>query len=175
MGVHTGDSITVARRRRSPTRNTSACATPHRGAAQDRRRHRRLERAVRHQRQNGRVVVIEMNPRVSRSVGAGVEGDRFPDRQGRRQARRRLHARRAEERDHRRQDPASFEPADRLRGHKIPRFAFEKFPAADARLTTADEVGGRGDGDRPHCSRNRCRRRCAGWKPAGRLDPTGST
>ena len=41
---------------------------------------------------DGRIIVIEMNPRVSRSLGARVQGDRLPDRQDRREARRRLHA-----------------------------------------------------------------------------------
>ena len=49
---------------------------------------------------NGRMVVIEMNPRVSRSLRAGVEGDRFPDREDRGEAGRRLHAGRAAERHH---------------------------------------------------------------------------
>ena len=53
----------------------------------------------------GRVVVIEMNPRVSRSSRAGLEGHRLPDRQDRRQARRRLHAGRDPQRHHRRIDP----------------------------------------------------------------------
>ena len=73
-----------------------------RGAARDRRRHRRLERAVRdqsggrphdrHRDESARVAL----------VGAGVEGDRLPDRQGRGQAGGRLHARRAAQRHHRR-------------------------------------------------------------------------
>ena len=46
------------------------------------------------------MIVIEMNPRVSPLVRAGLEGHRLPDRQDRRQARRRLHARRAAERHH---------------------------------------------------------------------------
>ena len=50
--------------------------------------------------EDGELVVIEMNPRVSRSLGAGLQGDRLSDRQGRGEARRRLHARRAQERDH---------------------------------------------------------------------------
>ena len=50
------------------------------------------------------MVVIEMNPRVSRSSRARLQGDRLPDRQGRGEARRRLHARRARERHHRRRD-----------------------------------------------------------------------
>ena len=49
---------------------------------------------------NGRVIVIEMNPRVSRSLGPRLEGDRVPDRQDRGEARHRLPARRDPERHH---------------------------------------------------------------------------
>ncbi len=49
----------------------------------------------------GRVVVIEMNPRVSRSSRARLQGDGVPDRQDRREARDRLHPRRDPERHHR--------------------------------------------------------------------------
>ena len=44
---------------------------------------------------NGRLVVIEMNPRVSRSSALASKATGFPDRQGRGQAGRRLHAGRA--------------------------------------------------------------------------------
>ena len=63
----------------------------------------------------GRIVVIEMNPRVSRSSRAGLEGDRVPDRQDRRQARRRLHARRDPQRHHRRLDARVVRAHARLR------------------------------------------------------------
>ena len=46
--------------------------------------------------------------------------------------------------------PASFEPTLDYVVVKIPRFAFEKFSEADPRPHVHDEVGGRGDGDRPH-------------------------
>ena len=46
--------------------------------------------------------------------------------------------------------PASFEPTIDYVVTKIPRFAFEKFPGADADADHLDEVGRRGDGDRPH-------------------------
>ena len=49
--------------------------------------------------------------------------------------------------------PASFEPTLDYVVVKVPRFAFEKFPAADPTLTTHDEVGRRGDGDRPQLHR----------------------
>ena len=64
-----------------------------RGAAQDRRRHRRLERAVRRE-PEGRTPAghRDESARVA-LVRARVEGDRVPDRQDRREARGRLHAR----------------------------------------------------------------------------------
>ena len=74
--------------------------------------------------------MIEMKPRMSRIVGAGVEGDRLPDREGRREARRRLHARRDPEPPEK-TTPASFEPTLDYVVVKFPRFAFEKFPGAD--------------------------------------------
>ena len=49
---------------------------------------------------DGRMVVIEMNPRVSPLLGAGVQGHRLPHRQDRGQAGRRLHAGRAGQRHH---------------------------------------------------------------------------
>ena len=69
-------------------------------------------------------------------LGPGVEGDRLPDRQDRRQARGRLHARRDPQRHHGGSTPASFEPTLDYVVVKVPRFAFEKFPAADDTLTT---------------------------------------
>jgi carbamoyl-phosphate synthase large subunit len=81
MGVHTGDSITVAPamtltdreyQRMRDVGDRGACArsasTPAAATSSSRCTRRR------------RLVVIEMNPRVSRSSRAGVEGDRLPDR-----------------------------------------------------------------------------------------------
>ena len=48
--------------------------------------------------------------------------------------------------------PAAFEPSIDYCVVKIPRWDFEKFPGADRSAGAADEVGGRGDGDRPHVS-----------------------
>jgi len=79
------------------------------------------------------MLVIEMNPRVVALLPRRVQGDRLPDRQGRREARDRLHARRAQERDHRRSDSGSFEPSIDYIVTKVPRFAFEKFPQANDR------------------------------------------
>src|SRR5699024_5964169 len=83
----------------------------------------------------GRVVVIEMNPRVSRSSALASKATGFPIAK--------IAARVAigYTLDEIRNDitgttPASFEPALDYVVVKVPRFAFEKFPAADATLTT---------------------------------------
>ena len=101
MGVHTGDSITVAPAQTLTDKEYQIMRdAEHRRAARDRRRHRRVERAVRDQpegRPHGR---HRDEPARVAQLRARVEGDRLPDRQDRRQARGRLHARRAEERHH---------------------------------------------------------------------------
>ena len=96
----------------------------------------RRERPVRRRsRRPGRFHVIEMNPRVSRSSRAREQGHRLPHREDRREARGRLHARRAAATT----SPArraAFEPVIDYVVVKWPRFAFEKFPGADATLGT---------------------------------------
>jgi len=83
----------------------------------------------------GRMIVIEMNPRVSRSSALASKATGFPIAK--------IAARLAigytlEEipNDITRSTPASFEPALDYVVVKVPRFAFEKFPAADPVLTT---------------------------------------
>ncbi|GAA1593411.1 carbamoyl-phosphate synthase large subunit [Kribbella hippodromi] len=136
MGVHTGDSITVAPAMTLTDReyqvmrdlaigiirevgvDTGGC---------------NIQFAVNPA--DGRLIVIEMNPRVSRSsalaskatgfpiakiaakVAIGYTLDEIPN-------------------DITRQTPASFEPTLDYVVVKVPRFAFEKFPAADSTLTT---------------------------------------
>ncbi|WP_109508887.1 carbamoyl-phosphate synthase large subunit [Nocardioides speluncae] len=136
MGVHTGDSITVAPAMtltdreyqamrdlaigiiRSVGVDTGGC---------------NIQYAVNPA--DGRLIVIEMNPRVSRSsalaskatgfpiakiaakVAIGYTLDEIPN-------------------DITRETPASFEPTLDYVVVKVPRFAFEKFPAADPTLTT---------------------------------------
>jgi carbamoyl-phosphate synthase large subunit len=79
MGVHTGDSITVAPaltltdKEYQRMRNGFASH-----AARNRRRDRRLQRAVRVNPEDGRMVVIEMNPRVSRSSALASKATGFP-------------------------------------------------------------------------------------------------
>ena len=108
----------------------------HRLPARDRRRHRRLQRAVR--REPGRRAHGGHRDEPARLalLGAGLQGDRLPDRQDRGEARRRLHAGRAGERHHA-VTPASFEPTIDYVVVKIPRFTFEKFPGTPATLTTS--------------------------------------
>ncbi len=74
--------------------------------------------------------------------------------------------------------PASFEPTLDYVVVKIPRFAFEKFPEADPRTHLDDEVGRRGDGDRPHLQGG-ARQGVAGHRegrvrPRRRPRPTGA-
>ncbi len=85
--------------------------------------------------ENGRVVVIEMNPRVSRSSALASKATGYPIAK--------IAARLAlgytlDEitNDMTGATPASFEPALDYVAVKVPRFTFEKFPAADPTLTT---------------------------------------
>ncbi len=83
----------------------------------------------------GRMVVIEMNPRVSRSSALASKATGFPIAK--------IAAKLAVgytldeiPNDITRETPASFEPTIDYVVTKVPRFAFEKFPKADATLTT---------------------------------------
>jgi len=84
---------------------------------------------------NGRLVVIEMNPRVSRSSALASKATGFPIAK--------IAAKLAVgyyldeiRNDITRETPACFEPTIDYVVTKVPRFTFEKFPAADATLTT---------------------------------------
>ncbi|MCU1636708.1 MAG: Carbamoyl phosphate synthase large subunit [Cryobacterium sp.] len=84
---------------------------------------------------NGRIIVIEMNPRVSRSSALASKATGFPI--AKIAAKLALGYRLDEiPNDITGVTPASFEPTLDYVVVKVPRFAFEKFPAADARLTT---------------------------------------
>ena len=97
----------------------------------------------------GRMVVIEMNPRVSRSSALASKATGFPIAK--------VAARLAVgyTLDEIANDitggatPASFEPTIDYVVTKVPRFAFEKFKGAEATAEHVDEVGRRSDGDRP--------------------------
>jgi carbamoyl-phosphate synthase large subunit len=136
MGVHTGDSITVAPALTLTDReyqqmrdigidvirevgvDTGGC---------------NIQFAVNPE--NGRIIVIEMNPRVSRSSALASKATGFPIAK--------IAAKMAigytldeVPNDITRETPASFEPTLDYVVVKVPRFAFEKFPAADPTLTT---------------------------------------
>ncbi|TFB96735.1 carbamoyl-phosphate synthase large subunit [Cryobacterium sp. HLT2-28] len=84
---------------------------------------------------DGRIIVIEMNPRVSRSSALASKATGFPI--AKIAAKLALGYRLDEiPNDITGVTPASFEPTLDYVVVKVPRFAFEKFPAADPRLTT---------------------------------------
>ena len=136
MGVHTGDSITIAPSMTLTDReyqklrdigiaiiravgvDTGGC---------------NIQFAINPD--NGRIIVIEMNPRVSRSSALASKATGFPIAK--------IAARLAigytlDEipNDITQETPASFEPTLDYVVTKVPRFAFEKFPTADQTLTT---------------------------------------
>ena len=137
MGVHTGDSITVAPAQTLTDKEYQIM----RDASLAVMREIGVETGGSNVQfgidpKDGRMVVIEMNPRVSRSSALASKATGFPIAK--------IAAKLAVgyTLDELSNDitggrtPASFEPAIDYVVTKIPRFAFEKFPKADARLTT---------------------------------------
>src|SRR3954454_9335843 len=136
MGVHTGDSVTIA-----PAQTlTDALYQELRDQAI------RVIRAVGVETggsniqfavnpETGEVVVIEMNPRVSRSSALASKATGFPIAK---MAAKLAVGYALEEipNDITRATPASFEPTIDYVVTKVPRFAFEKFPGAEGRLST---------------------------------------
>ncbi|MEK7864724.1 MAG: carbamoyl-phosphate synthase large subunit, partial [Nitrospirota bacterium] len=136
MGVHTGDSITVAPaqtltdKEYQRMRDASIAIIREIGVDTG---GSNIQFALNPK--DGRMSVIEMNPRVSRSSALASKATGFPIAK--------IAAKLAvgltlEEipNDITRETPASFEPAIDYVVTKVPRFAFEKFPAADPTLTT---------------------------------------
>ena len=136
MGVHTGDSITVAPAMTltdveyQKLRDLSIEIIREVGVATG---GCNIQFAVNPT--DGRIIVIEMNPRVSRSSALASKATGFPIAK--------IATKLAIgytldeiENDITKSTPASFEPALDYVVVKVPRFAFEKFPEADHRLTT---------------------------------------
>ena len=100
----------------------------------------------------GRQVLIEMNPRVSRSSALASKATGFPIAKI---AALLAVGYRLDEimNDITGETPAAFEPTLDYVVVKIPRFAFEKFPEASPVLVLHDEVRRRDDGDRAHVHR----------------------
>ena len=136
MGVHTGDSVTVAPAQTLPDplyQDLRDQAIQVIRAVGVETGGSNVQFAVNPD--TGDIVVIEMNPRVSRSSALASKATGFPIAK--------IAAKLAvgytlEEipNDITRATPASFEPTIDYVVTKIPRFAFEKFPGADSRLTT---------------------------------------
>ena len=154
MGVHTGDSITVA-----PALTLTDKEYPDhaqrldRGAARDRGGDRRLQRAVRGQPEGWPPGGHRDEPARLALVCPGVKSHRLPDRQGRRQARRRLHARRTRKRHHPGRHARLVRTLDRLRRHQDPALCLREIPRRRTALDHRDEIRGRSDGHRPHLRR----------------------
>ncbi len=136
MGVHTGDSITVApaltltdkeyQRMRDAARRIISRVGVETGGSN-------IQFAVNPE--DGRMLVIEMNPRVSRSSALASKATGFPIAKI---AAKLALGYRLEEipNDITKLTPASFEPTIDYVVVKIPRWTFEKFPKADRTLTT---------------------------------------
>ncbi len=136
MGVHTGDSITVAPiqtltdKEFQIMRDASFAVIREIGVETG---GSNIQFGVNPE--NGRMVIIEMNPRVSRSSALASKATGFPIAK--------IAAKLAVgylldeiRNDITRETPASFEPTIDYVVTKIPRFAFEKFPQADPTLNT---------------------------------------
>ena len=136
MGVHTGDSITVAPAMTltdveyQKLRDLSIDIIREVGVATGGCNIQFAVNPI-----DGRIIVIEMNPRVSRSSALASKATGFPIAK--------IATKLAIgytldeiENDITKSTPASFEPSLDYVVVKVPRFAFEKFPEADIRLTT---------------------------------------
>jgi carbamoylphosphate synthase large subunit/REP element-mobilizing transposase RayT len=136
MGIHTGDSITVAPvqtltdKEFQMMRDAAFAVIREIGVETG---GSNIQFAVNPE--NGRMVVIEMNPRVSRSSALASKATGFPIAK--------IAAKLAVgytldeiKNDITRETPASFEPTIDYCVVKVPRFTFEKFPQADPTLTT---------------------------------------
>jgi carbamoyl-phosphate synthase large subunit len=136
MGIHTGDSITVAPAQtltdKEYQRMRDAAIAIIREIGVD-TGGSNIQFAL--NQNNGRMVVIEMNPRVSRSSALASKATGFPI--AKIAAKLAIGLTLDEIRnDITRETPASFEPTIDYVVTKFPRFAFEKFPEADPTLTT---------------------------------------
>ena len=130
----------------------------------DRRRDRRLQRPVRGQPEDGRVIVIEMNPRVSRSSALASKATGYPIAK--------IAAKLAvgytldELANDITGTSAAFEPTIDYVVVKCAALRVREVPGRRPAPRHADEVRRRGDGDRPHLQARRCRRPRARSRPA---------
>jgi carbamoylphosphate synthase large subunit len=150
MGVHTGDSITVAPamtltdKEFQVMRDASFAVIREIGVETG---GSNIQFSV--DPQTGRMVVIEMNPRVSRSSALASKATGFPIAK--------IAAKLAVgysldelRNDITRLTPAELRADDRLRGHEDPALHLREVPGCRRHAHLGHEVGGRGDGHRPH-------------------------
>ncbi len=166
MGVHTGDSITVAPaltltdKEYQRMRSASIAVLREIGvetAAPT------VQFAVNPA--DGRMVIIEMNPRVSRSSALASKATGFPIAK--------IAAKLAVgytldelQTTSRRSRQARLRADHRLCRDEDPAFRLREIPRRGAGSDHVDEIRGRGDGHRPHLRGSRFRKRCARWRPA---------
>ena len=137
MGVHTGDSITVAPaqtltdKEYQIMRNASLAVLREIGVDTG---GSNVQFAINPK--DGRMIVIEMNPRVSRSSALASKATGFPIAKVAAKLAVGFTLDELKNEITGGATPASFEPSIDYVVTKIPRFAFEKFPQADSRLTT---------------------------------------
>ena len=150
MGVHTGDSVTVAPQQtlsdtlyqqlRDQALTVIRAVGVETGGSN-------IQFAVNPQTEE--IVVIEMNPRVSRSSALASKATGLPDREDRGAAGRGLRARGDRQRHHA-QDAGQLRADDRLRGGEVAALRVREVPGRRRRAAHLHAVGGRGDGDRAH-------------------------
>ena len=153
MGVHTGDSITVAPAQtltdveyQSMRDDAFACLRKvgvETGGSN-------VQFAV--DPATGQRVIIEMNPRVSRFLGAGLQGHRVPHRQDRGSLGRGVPPQRDPQRHHE-GDTGIVRTHHRLRGHESAALGLREVARRRRHPRPAHAVGGRGHGHRPHVLR----------------------
>ncbi|MBL3599185.1 MAG: carbamoyl-phosphate synthase large subunit [gamma proteobacterium endosymbiont of Lamellibrachia anaximandri] len=137
MGVHTGDSITVAPaqtltdKEYQIMRNASLAVLREIGVETG---GSNVQFAINPE--DGRMIIIEMNPRVSRSSALASKATGFPIAKVAAKLAVGYTLDELQNEITGGATPASFEPAIDYVVTKVPRFAFEKFPLADDRLTT---------------------------------------
>ncbi len=146
MGIHTGDSITVAPAQtltdreyqilRDLAREVMSAVGVETGGSN-------VQFAV--DPRTGRVLVIEMNPRVSRSSSLASKATGCPDCQVGRLGRGRVYAGRNRQRHHR-SDQGCLRTFARLCGCQNPALGVREIPGCGPGTRSANEIGGRSDG-----------------------------
>ena len=154
MGVHTGDSITVAPaltltdKEYQIMRDASIAVLREIGVETG---GSNVQFAVNPA--DGRMVVIEMNPRVSRSSALASKATGFPIAKVAAKLAVGYTLDEIDERHHRRRHAGLVRADHRLRRHQDPALRLREISRRRADADHLDEIGRRGDGDRPHLRR----------------------